>query len=230
MNWRKILKRFFSLVGIIIAVMLVRFIFDGYYYDYDYHDMEFSKNKPSFFNAEALNDIRPEYSYGDRFGDTVFHYKYKQSDEILIWELQKYNSVSIKRIVIDDNFKNVSEDDYGTGTEYTSIASKTGTYYLDLRVKLKKAFNLKIDFGVGTTIDTALRGKNFIYYSLNFGQISIYGDNGLDILVSKLPTPSNPNFMLYKYNGIFYLILLYAKDTSEVRPNTLLNLVTISGN
>ena len=228
MNWRKILKRFFSLVGIIIAVMLVRFIFDGYYYDYDYHDMEFSKNKPSFFNAEALNDIRPEYSYGDRFGDTVFHYKYKQSDEILIWELQKYNPISIQRIVIDNNFKNVSEKDYGTGTQYTSLASKNGSYFLALRTKVKKAFNLKIDFGVGTTIDTTLRNKNFIYYSLDFGQISTYDSDGLDILVSKLPTHSNPNFMLYKYNGIFYLMLLYAKDDSEVKKDMLLNLVNLN--
>jgi hypothetical protein len=192
------------------------------YYETDLH---LSHQQPPFIKNGALSFLKPEYSYGNRTGDTIFSYKYDSDKEILYWKILEYNSVSMTRVSfiqgpIDVRKKFIS-------SKITITIGSYPPHSLIFNDVFKPAINLKVNIDPDGKIDTTIisPGK-CIYHSLNFSNLQIFGDNGLDITCIKTPIPTD--LMLLKYKGIFYFILMYSTDNSPLKSNLLYNIVNLN--
>ena|SRR5438132_3294543 len=222
-NLRKILKILIKLALILFAVSFLCFIADSYYYKYD-QDMHFNNGSPPFLNDKAREEVTAEWAYGDRFGDSIFYISTIKQNEMLIWKLAQWDGALISHLEFEKNAALIAKLKDG---EFAHFLNNTSIIALSWMTKMKSPKNLRVTVDANSQIDTAITAVRFIYLSLNFNQIVLYDSDCLNIMLSKIQTQSNANFMLYDFKGTFYLILLYPLDNSKIKPDLLLSMVNL---
>jgi hypothetical protein len=213
---------FFIVSGLI--TMLLETEFYAYYYSYKTQKRIGIINCPPFIKKELRKNIELQAFLTDRFGDTIYDYTCARMNAMMIWRLNKYDSIFIPSV------KLTIRKDYDLpkfeSTAFENIGANK--YGISARSRINEAANLKMEIDKYASVDTSIDAPSYNYYYLRYENLAFYSDEGIDILLQNGTCMHKSDFMICKYNHSFYMIFLYSRDNSDVGRDVLLNMINLS--
>ena len=219
----KILKK------IIISILLAIFAYYAVTTFTDFNNMELYcyKNvktfqKPSkivsIFNDSIANNSTIKSIYKDYFDDTICVLNYKNKFQFLIWNIKKFENISLLNIKDTSSIKfKTYKKQHDKNSAYETI--REPLFNLKVRLKLNSPEN-KITICFNDTCNYKTRkSKNYIDFYTKCNNIDcIINPKYYDFRI-KRNSDSNFDFIVCKWNDNFYIIMSYSTDGTNINSN-----------